>query len=101
MRELYAADVASESHEHHSIYSGDPTPENIRAWDDLVDRELSFFLLVLPVLITTASFIAITEEELIELGGSPDKAVRLEEPAGHFVAGLAAHHYLHCVVSAA
>lgn len=44
------------THGHRSIYYGEPTTENIAAWDDLVDRE-SFTAMAPPIFAHIASYL--------------------------------------------
>ncbi|CAF9919936.1 MAG: hypothetical protein GOMPHAMPRED_001932 [Gomphillus americanus] len=79
--EFFDSDEDPVTHGHRSIYYGEPTTENIAAWDDLVDP----------------TFMAVTKEELVRSGGSPERAVRLADYDGQFVAGTGVYHNLHCL----
>ena len=51
------------------------------------------------MLILIATFLGVTEEELIRSGTYPEGAVRLGEYEGYYVAGIGVCHHLHCLVS--
>ena len=46
-----------------------------------------------------ATFLAVTKDEVVKSGASPENAVRLADYKGNFVGGLGVYHHLHCLVN--
>ncbi|KAH7125251.1 hypothetical protein B0J11DRAFT_300685 [Dendryphion nanum] len=70
----------SVDHEKHSKYSGPPTVENTKAWEDLVQP----------------TFFGATEQELVRGKESIDDSVQLADSDG-YLAALGVYHELHCL----
>ncbi|OAG02414.1 uncharacterized protein CC84DRAFT_1220740 [Paraphaeosphaeria sporulosa] len=72
----------SVDHDKYSRFSGSPTHENTKAWEDLIQRKPTFF--------------AATDHELRAGGETIDDAVRVADTDG-YLAALGVYHELHCL----
>lgn len=87
------------SHGVYNPYSGPPTSDQTKAWEELLARKLIVMASVFYLKLTAASAVMIRAdyEEMALAGERPDNSIELF--SGGYLASLGVYHDLHCLVS--
>ncbi|KAF2015189.1 hypothetical protein BU24DRAFT_482779, partial [Aaosphaeria arxii CBS 175.79] len=89
----------SVDHDNYTKYSGPPTHENTKAWENLIPHKhhyITFRNFMYSYSKISATFFSLSEDELRASGESLHDSVQLADEDG-YLAALGVYHELHCL----